>query len=224
MGGHGHDETGVNMRESGADGGPLRILLAEDVHMVRGALVALLEQQPDFEVVAQTERGDAIVPAALDHRPDVAVIDADLPGLDGLSAARLLRERLPACQILILTETQVPGLLMRCFTEGIADLMLKLAPAASLAQAVRGVVAGLRVIDSQIALTGCEQHAAGPLSPREIDVLKLTANGSSVQEIAGKLHLSTGTVRNHLTSIGTKLNARTRVDAVRIARDAGWIV
>src|SRR5690242_1296146 len=116
MSGHTHDETGVNMRESAADGRPLRILLAEDVHMVRGALVALLEQQADFEVVAQIERGDAIVPAALDHRPDVAVIDADLPGLDGLSAARLLRDHLPQCQILILTETQGPGLLRRCFT------------------------------------------------------------------------------------------------------------
>jgi two-component system response regulator DesR len=205
------------------EGQLLRILLAEDVHMVRGALAALLEQQPDFEVVAQTERGDGILPAALDHRPNVAVIDADLPGIDGLSAARLLREHLPSCQTLILTGMEVPGLVMRCIAEGIPGLMLKAAPAASLAQAVRSVAAGLRVIDAQIALDMCEERLTGPLSPREIDVLKLTANGSSVQEIANVLFLSTGTVRNHLTSIGTKLNARTRVDAVRIARDAGWI-
>ena len=201
----------------------LKILLAEDIHMVRGALVALLEQQPDFEVVAQTERGDLILPAALDHRPDIAVIDADLPGLDGLSAARLLREHLPECHSLILTGMETPGLLRRCLAEGIPGLMLKVAPAASLAQAVRSVAAGLQVIDAQITLAPCDAQSAGPLSPREIDVLKLTANGSSVKETADLLYLSTGTVRNYLTSIGTKLNARTRVDAVRIARDAGWI-
>lgn len=205
------------------EGQPLKILLAEDVHMVRGALAALLEKQPDFEVVAQTERGDEIVPAALEHHPDVAVIDADLPGIDGVSAARLLREHLPLCQTLILIGMEVPGLVARCVAEGIPGIMLKVAPAASLAQAVRGVAAGLRVIDSQINLDLSEQRPTGPLSPREIDVLKLTANGSSVQEIARVLFLSTGTVRNHLTSIVTKLNARTRVDAVRIARDAGWI-
>ena len=202
---------------------PLRILLAEDVHMVRGALVALLEQQPDFEVVAQTERGDDVVPAALDHRPDVAVLDANLPGIDGLAAARLLRQHLPECQTVIITAMHAPGLLARCLSEGIAGVVLKVAPAECLAQAVRGVAAGLRVIDAQIALCEFEQPAAGPLSPREIDVLRFTAKGSSVQEIAGMLYLSTGTVRNHLTSINAKLKARTKVDAVRIAREGGWI-
>lgn len=191
--------------------------------MVRDALVALLELQPDFEVVAQTERGDAVVPAALDHRPDVAVLDANLPGIDGLAAARLLRQHLPQCQIVIITATQAPGLLSRCLSEGISGLVLKVAPAECLAQAVRGVAAGLRVIDSQIALSEYDQPAAGPLSPREIDVLRFTAKGSSVKEIAALLYLSTGTVRNHLTSINAKLKARTKVDAVLIARDAGWI-
>ena len=202
---------------------PLRILLAEDVHMVRGALVALLEQQPDFEVVAQIERGDDVVPAALDHRPGVAVLDANLPGIDGLAAARLLRQHLPACQIVIITAMHAPGLVARCLGEGISGLVLKVAPAECLAQAVRGVAAGLRVFDAQIALGEYERPAACPLSPREIDILRFTAKGSSVQEVAAMLYLSTGTVRNHLTSINAKLRARTRVDAVRIAREGGWI-
>ncbi|HEV2637122.1 MAG TPA: response regulator transcription factor [Actinocrinis sp.] len=201
----------------------MRILLAEDVHMVRDAFVALLDLQPDFEVVAKTERGDTVVPAALDHRPDVAILDANLPGIDGLAAARLLRRHLPQCRTVIITASQPNGLLARCLNEGVSGLVLKVASAECLTQAVRGVAAGLRVIDSQIALNEFEHQTAGPLSPREIDVLRYTSKGNSVKEIAEVLFLSTGTVRNYLTSINSKLNARTKVDAVLIAQDAGWI-
>lgn len=201
----------------------LKILLAEDVHMVRGALVALLELQPDFHVVAQTERGDTILPAALKHRPEVAIIDVDLPGLDGLSAAALLHEQLPSCRTLILTAVEQPGMLLRSLKAGVSGVMLKHSPSAGLAQAVRDVAAGRLVVDSQIVLASLDDRADIPLSPRETEILALTANGHSPQEIAAELFLSTGTVRNHLTSITSKLNARTRVDAVRIARDAGWI-
>jgi two-component system response regulator DesR len=192
--------------------------------MVRGALVALLELEPDFEVVAQVERGDAILPVALCDRPDVAIIDVDLPGIDGLSAATLLHEHLPSCHTLILTGIDRPGMLRRGLEAGVSGLMLKCAPSESLAEAVRDVAAGRRVVNSQIALAALNERSTSPLSPREIEILSHTANGSSAKDIASMLHLSTGTVRNHLTSIGAKLNARTRVDAVRIARDAGWIV
>lgn len=202
---------------------PLKILLAEDVHMVRGALVALLELQPDFEVVAQLERGDDIVQTALDTLPDVAIIDISLPGMDGLSAAVQLREQLPSCTTLILTGTGEPGALQRCLRAGVAGLMLKCAPAESLANAVRDVAAGRRVVDPQVATATLDDSGAAPLSSREVEVLQLTADGYSVEDITTTLYLSAGTVRNYLTSIVTKLNARTRVDAVRIARDAGWI-
>ncbi|HEX6969204.1 MAG TPA: response regulator transcription factor [Micromonosporaceae bacterium] len=201
----------------------MRILLAEDVHMVRGALVALLELQPDFEVVAQCERGDTILAAATAHRPDVAIIDVDLPGLDGISAAKLLHEALPDCRILILTGMDQPSLLRRSLAAEAMGVMLKYAPPTSLADAVREVAAGQRVIDPQIALAALSEKATSPLSPRETEILTLTAHGFSASEIAAQLHLSTGTVRNHLTSITSKLNARTRVDAVRIAKNAGWI-
>lgn len=202
---------------------PLRILLAEDVHMVRGALVALLQLQPDFQVVAQVERGDEVLQATLENKPDVAIIDIDMPGMDGLSAAALVQERLPSCRTLMLTGIDKPGTLRRCLQVGVAGLMLKNEPPGSLAKAVRDVAAGQRVIDPQIALAALAEQADVPLSPREIEILQLTSHGNSPKEIASKLFISIGTVRNHLTAITTKLNARTRVDAVRIAQDAGWI-
>lgn len=202
---------------------PLRILLAEDVHMLRGALAALLELEPDFRVVAQVDRGDDIIPTALSHSPDVAVIDIGLPGMDGISAAAQLRERLPSCKTLILTGTDNRGTLRRCLEVGVGGLMLKCAPADSLAKAVRDVAAGHQVVDPQIALAAMSEESVSPLSLRETQILQLTANGCNTNEIAGMLHLSPGTVRNYLTSIVTKLNARTKVDAVRIAFDAGWL-
>ncbi|MFF4501938.1 DNA-binding response regulator [Streptomyces sp. NPDC001401] len=201
----------------------IRILLAEDMHMVRGALVALLDLENDLKVVAELERGDQILSAAREHRPDVAVIDIDLPGLDGLSAAELLHERLPDCRTLILTSLGRPGTLRRAMSAHVAGFLLKDAPPGDLAQAVRRVVAGQRVIDPQLALAAWG-GSESPLATRETEVLQLAAQGTEPQEIAELLHLSTGTVRNYLTSAVTKLNARNRVDAIRIARESGWLL
>ncbi|WP_354643033.1 response regulator transcription factor [Kitasatospora camelliae] len=200
----------------------VKILLAEDVHMIRGALVALLELEPDFEVVASVDRGDLIVKSALQVRPDVAVIDVDLPGIDGLTAAAELREKLPACRTLILTSLGRPGTLRRAMAAHVCGFLLKDAPPDQLAHAVRAVAQGQRVIDPQLAMSAWDAPR-NPLSPRELEVLRLAAQGADAAEIAGCLYLSKGTVQNYLTAIVAKLNARNRVDAIRIAEEAGWI-
>jgi two-component system response regulator DesR len=201
----------------------IRILLAEDMHMVRGALVALLNLEDDLKVIAELERGDQILSAAREHRPDVAIIDIDLPGLDGLSAAELLHERVPECRALILTSLGRPGTLRRAMSAHVAGFLLKDAPPSDLAQAVRRVVAGQRVIDPQLALSAWGGRES-PLTARETEVLQLAAQGTEPQEIAAHLRLSVGTVRNYLTTAVTKLNARNRVDAIRIARESGWLL
>ncbi|MET7643295.1 response regulator transcription factor [Streptomyces sp. NPDC005426] len=201
----------------------LRLLLAEDMNMVRGALVALLSLEDDFEVVAELERGDMIVDAALACRPDVAVIDIDLPGLDGLSAAARLKEKLPECRTLILTSLGRPGTLRRALTAQVNGYLLKDAPPGELANAVRRVAAGHRVIDPDLALA-VWGTAETPLTERETEVLRLAAEGLEAGEIAKQLHLAPGTVRNYLTTVVTKLLARNRVDAIRIAREAGWLL
>ncbi|MFF4962507.1 response regulator transcription factor [Streptomyces sp. NPDC001222] len=201
----------------------IRILLAEDMHMVRGALVALLDLEDDLKVVSELERGDEILGAAREHRPDVAIIDIDLPGLDGLSAAELLHERLPECRALILTSLGRPGTLRRAMSAHVAGFLLKDAPPGELAQAVRRVAAGQRVVDPQLALAAWG-GTESPLTTRETEVLQLAAQGTEPQEIAAHLRLSVGTVRNYLTTTVTKLNARNRVDAIRIARDSGWLL
>ncbi|MFD9306528.1 DNA-binding response regulator [Streptomyces sp. NPDC060048] len=200
----------------------LSLLLAEDVHMVRGALIALLELEPDFQVVASVDRGDLIVPSALDTNPDVAIIDIDLPGTDGLTAAAELRERLPACRTLILTSLGRPGTLRRAMAARVSGFLLKDSPPARLAQAVRAVANGQRVIDPDLALSAWEA-LDNPISPRETQVLRLAARGADAGEIAEQLFLTEGTVRNYLTAIVDKLNARNRIDAIRIAEEAGWI-
>lgn len=200
----------------------LRILLAEDVQMVRGALVALIELEHDMVVVADVSSGSEILPEALRVRPDVAVIDIDLPGLDGLTAAAQLHEQLPSCRTLILTSLDRPGTLRRALAANVGGYLLKDAPPAQLASAIRRVVAGQRVIDSELALAAW--HAAdAPLTPREVEVLQHAASGAAPSEIARTLNLSTGTVRNYLTAVVTKLGARNRVDAIRLATEAGWI-
>ncbi|MEW2296145.1 response regulator transcription factor [Streptomyces sp. NPDC006743] len=201
----------------------IRILLAEDMHMVRGALVALLDLEEDLTVVSELERGDEILSAAREHRPDVAIIDIDLPGLDGLSAAELLHERLPECRALILTSLGRPGTLRRAMSAHVAGFLLKDAPPTELAHAVRRVAAGQRVVDPQLALAAWG-GAESPLTTRETEVLQLAAQGTEPQEIAAHLRLSVGTVRNYLTTTVTKLNARNRVDAIRIARESGWLL
>jgi len=201
---------------------PLRILIAEDMHMVRGALVALLNLEPDLEVVAQVDRGDKILAAALKTSPNVAIIDVDLPGIDGLTAAEALHAALPSCRTVILTGLGRPGTLRRALSVSVSGFLLKEAPSERLAQAVREVAAGRRVIDPQLALTAWDVGDI-PLSTRELEVLRLAAGGAEPPEIAAAMYVSVGTVRNYLTKIVTKLNARNRVDAIRIATDAGWI-
>jgi two-component system response regulator DesR len=188
-----------------------------------GALVALLNLEDDLKVIAELERGDQILSAAREHRPDVAIIDIDLPGLDGLSAAELLHERLPECRTLILTSLGRPGTLRRAMSAHVAGFLLKDAPPSELGQAVRRVVAGQRVVDPQLALAAWG-GTESPLTTRETEVLQLAAQGMEPQEIAAHLRLSVGTIRNYLTDVVTKVNARNRVDAIRIARDSGWLV
>ncbi|MEV5986228.1 response regulator transcription factor [Streptomyces sp. NPDC052051] len=200
----------------------IRILIAEDVNMVRGALVALLNLHDDLDVVCEVERGDQIVDMALEHRPDVAVIDIDLPGVDGLSAATRLRELLPQCRTLILTSLGRPGTLRRALEARVAGYLLKDAPSAELASAVRRVAAGYRAVDPELALAAWGESES-PLTDRETQVLRLAAEGAEAREIASMLRLSAGTVSNYLTVIVAKLNARNRVDAIRIARDADWL-
>jgi two-component system response regulator DesR len=200
----------------------LRILLAEQVALVRGALVALIEQEPDLAVVADVERGDEILPVALAHRPDVAIIDIDRPWLAGLDAAALLRERLPSCRTLILTSMFRPGTLSRVLTAEVSGFILKDAPANHLATVIRNVASGRR--SAYPDLTGATWDIGqSPLSRREHVILRLAADGAEPAEIAADLNLSVGTVRNYLTTIVAKLHGRNRIDAVRKAYDAGWL-
>ncbi|WP_232666883.1 response regulator transcription factor [Pseudonocardia sp. TRM90224] len=200
----------------------ITVLLAEDMHMVRGALVALLGLEEGIEVVAEVAAGDQIVPAALRHRPDVAVLDIDLPGIDGITAAGLLREQLPEVRILVLTSLARPGTLRRALAARVEGFIGKDARPADLAAAIRDVAAGKRVVDSQLALAALDSGTS-PLTARELAVLRLAADGTDPGDIAAKLFLSPGTVRNYLTTIISKLNARNRVDAIRIASDSGWL-
>ncbi|MEU6743626.1 response regulator transcription factor [Streptosporangium sandarakinum] len=200
----------------------IRILIAEDMRILRETLIALLELEDDLEVVAELASGDRIVPTALRHRPDVAVIDIDLPGTDGLSAAAELHTVLPECRTLILTGLGRPGTLRRAIAAHVSGFIVKDAPSRELVDAVRRVAAGDRVIDAKLALAALEA-SDNPLSPREAEVLKRHAAGASAAEIAADMHLSYGTVRNYLAAAVSKLGARNRVDAVRIAEEAGWL-
>ncbi|SEQ65860.1 two component transcriptional regulator, LuxR family [Lentzea xinjiangensis] len=200
----------------------IRVLLAEDMHMVRGALIALLNLEPDIEVVAEVSSGDKIVPTARQHSPDVCVIDIDLPILDGLSAASKIRETMPQVRTLMLTSLGRPGTLRRALAARVDGFLLKDAPPSELADAIRRVNAGERVVDSQLALAAWDRGEC-PLTDRELEVLRMAANGADAPDIAVALSLSVGTVRNYMTTIMTKLNGRNRVDAIRIADEAGWL-
>jgi two-component system, NarL family, response regulator DesR len=202
--------------------GVIKVMIAEDVRMVRGALVALLRLESDIEVVAEVAGGDEILPAARATRPDVAVIDIDLPGKDGLTAATELHEHLPECRTLILTSLGRPGTLRRALAAKVGGFLLKDAPPDKLASAIREVAVGRRVVDSDLALAAWDS-ADCPLTGREIEVLRMAADGANAVDIAARLYLSAGTVRNYLTTAVTKLNARNRVDAIRIAKDSGWL-
>ena len=200
----------------------IKVLIAEDVHMVRGALVALLRLESDIEVVAEVAGGNDIMPTARSTQPDVAVIDIDLPGKDGLTAAAELHEQLPNCRTLILTSLGRPGTLRRALAAKVGGFLLKDAPPDKLASAIRDVSIGRRVVDSDLALAAWDT-ADCPLTGREIEVLRMAADGANAVDIASRLYLSAGTVRNYLTTAVTKLNARNRVDAIRIAKESGWL-
>jgi two-component system response regulator DesR len=200
----------------------IRVLVAEDQSLVRGALRALLELEEDLEVVAEVGRGDEVVPAAREHRPDVALLDIEMPGGDGIEAARALAAAVPTCRAVVLTTFGRPGFLRRAMEVGAAGFLVKDAPVTELARAIRAVVAGERVIDHDLAAAALAMGAT-PLSVREADVLRAAADGATVADIARTLFLSEGTVRNYLSSAIGKTGARTRVEAARVAEEKGWL-
>ncbi|AJE82561.1 response regulator transcription factor [Streptomyces physcomitrii] len=200
----------------------IRVLLAEDQSMVREALAALLGLEPDIEVVAQAARGDEVLAAARAHRVDVALLDIEMPGMTGLDAAAQLRAELPEVHVLVLTTFGRPGYLRRAMESGAAAFLVKDAPAAELAAAVRKVLAGERVIDPTLAAAALAE-GADPLTAREREVLRAAADGATNAELARTLHLSPGTVRNYLSTAIQKLAVRNRAEAVRTAREKGWL-
>ena len=200
----------------------IRVLLAEDQAMVRGALAALLSLEGDIEVVAEVARGDQVVLAAVAAQADVALLDIEMPGGDGLSAAHTLRERLPSCRVVILTTFGRSGYLRRAMESGAVAFLLKDAPATELAGAIRRVMAGERVVDPELALAALSE-GNNPLTHRERDVLTASLDGASIAAIAAKLSLSEGTVRNHLSVAIQKLGAHNRMEAARLAEQKGWL-
>jgi two-component system response regulator DesR len=200
----------------------VRVLLAEDQAMVRGALSALLSLEEDVEIVAEASRGDEVVPAALYALPDVALLDIEMPGGDGLSAAAALKERLPSCRVVILTTFGRAGYLRRAMESGAVGFLLKDAPASDLAAAIRRVMRGERVVDPALAAAALSEGET-PLTGREREVLSASANGATIEDIAAKLYLSEGTVRNYLSTAIKKLGARNRVEAARLAEQKGWL-
>lgn len=198
------------------------VLLAEDQVLLREALAEILDREDDIAVVAQVGRGDEVLAAALRTRPEIALIDIEMPGRDGLACTADLREHLPSCRVLVLTVFNRPGYLKRALESGARGYILKDAAPRDLVRAIRDAAAGGRVIDPVLATTALYEGVS-PLSPREREVLVLTRRGSSVGEIASVLSLSRGTVRNHLSIAIQKLGARTRFDAARAADEKGWL-
>jgi two-component system response regulator DesR len=200
----------------------LRIMIAEDQTMVRQALVALLELEPDIEVVAQAAGGDEALAMVRKHQPDVAVLDIEMPGPGGIEVARKLTASAFPGKIVIVTTFGRPGYLRAAMAAGATGFLLKDSPAAELADAIRRVAAGERVVDTALAAAALAEGES-PLSLRETDVLAAAASHESIAEVAGRLHLSAGTVRNHLSAAIQKLGARNRADAARIAQEKGWL-
>jgi two-component system, NarL family, response regulator DesR len=201
---------------------PVRVLIAEDQAMVRGALASLLALEQDIEVVAQVSRGDEVLGAARTSQPDVALLDIEMPGRTGLDAAGELGRELPGCRVLILTTFGRPGYLRRAMEGGASGFLLKDAPAHELAAAIRRAVAGERVVDPGLAAAALSEGQS-PLTPREHEVLAAARDHATVAELASELYLSPGTVRNHLSSVMQKLGARNRGEALRIAEQKGWL-
>jgi len=200
----------------------IRLLLADDQALVRGALTALLDLEPDLEVVSEVGTGDAVVAAVLEHRPDVALLDVEMPGLDGISATAAVRAAAPETKVLIVTTFGRPGYLRRALQAGASGFVVKDTPASQLADAVRRIHQGLRVVDPALA-TDSLLAGESPLTVRESDVLRAARDGSSVAAIAKKLFLSEGTVRNHLSAAIGKTNAGNRAEAVLVADGNGWL-
>jgi two-component system response regulator DesR len=200
----------------------IRVLLAEDQTMVREALASLLALEEDIVIVAQVGRGDEVIAAARAKRPDVALLDIEMPGGDGLSAAAALEESLPSCRVLILTTFGRAGYLRRAMESGALGFLLKDAPSSELAAAIRRVMAGERVVDPGLAVAALSEGES-PLTEREREVLSASANGATIEEVARKLYLSEGTVRNYLSTAIKKLDARNRVEAARLAERKGWL-
>ena len=200
----------------------VRVLLAEDQAMVRGALSALLSLEDDIEIVAEASRGDEVLPAALDTLPDVALLDIEMPGGDGLEAAAVLHERLPSCQLVILTTFGRSGYLRRAMESGAVGFLLKDAPASELAEAIRRAMKGERVVDPALA-TAALSEGDNPLTEREREMLAASEGGATIEDIAARLYLSEGTVRNYLSTAIKKLGARNRVEAACLAERKGWL-
>ncbi len=201
---------------------PIRLLLADDQHLVRGALAALLELEDDLEVVAQVAAGDEVLAAVREHRPDVALLDIEMPGLDGIEATRQVVAAGTGCRCLIVTTFGRPGYLRRAVEAGASGFVVKDTPAAQLAEAVRRVHAGLRAVDPALAEESLVSGAS-PLSTREREVLRAAADGASVKHVSALLRLSPGTVRNHLSSAIGKTHTSNRSEACRVARENGWL-
>jgi len=210
------------MTDAGTPDQPIRLLLADDQALVRGALAALLGLEPDLEIVAEVERGDEVL-AAIDAQPiDVALLDIEMPGMTGIEVVAQLAERAPSVRSLIVTTFGRPGYLRRAIDAGAAGFVVKDTPAAELADAVRRVHLGMRVLDPELA-TESLIEGLNPLSPREQEVLNSVLTGAPIAEIAEALHLSAGTVRNYLSTAATKTQARSSAEAAVIARDRGWL-
>jgi two-component system, NarL family, response regulator DesR len=201
----------------------IRLLLADDQALVRGAMAALLDMEPDLSVVAEVGRGDEVVAAALAHRADVALLDVEMPGLDGVAAARALGRQVPTCRVLMVTTFGRAGYLRQAMAAGASGFVVKDTPARQLADAVRRVHDGLRVVDPALAAQSLA-YGDSPLTDRETGVLRSARDGGTVADIARELHLSEGTVRNHLSSAIGKTGARTRAEAVRLAEENGWLL
>jgi two-component system, NarL family, response regulator DesR len=200
----------------------IRLLLADDQELIRSALAALLTLEEDFEVVATVGRGDEVVAAAQAHHPDVALLDIDMPGIDGLAAAGVLAQQVPQCRSLIVTTFGRPGYLRRAMESGACGFVVKDAPPEQLADAIRRVAAGERVVDPELAAATLASGAS-PLTARERDVLVAARPGATVAEIARQLFLSERTVRNYLSAAIAKAGVRNRAEAVRAADDRGWL-
>jgi two-component system response regulator DesR len=208
---------------SGEERDVIRVLLADDQALVRGALAALLDLEPDLEVVAQVGRGDEVVAAAREADVDICLLDIEMPGADGIAAAAALRSQLPEVRSAIVTTFGRPGYLRRALEAGASGFLVKDTPATELADAVRRIHGGLRVVDPTLAAASLAE-GANPLTERERDVLRVAREGLRVAEIAARVHLSTGTVRNYLSSAIGKTGASTSAQAAQVAEDRGWLI